>query len=69
MPTLIEITTSNFFGQQANITFYPCSGGTINLGTQILPYQYWTPDDNYLGTYDLVFSALSATCSFDIACP
>ena len=63
----VEILTTNYSGQTADITFSPCSGGTINLGSQILPYNYVT--DYYYGDYSLYFSAYNSTCTFSIPCP
>lgn len=67
MATQIQIQSTNYNGQIASITFYPCSGGTINLGNQTIPYIY--TNDNYEGTYDLFFSAFSQTCQLVISCP
>jgi len=39
---LIKINTVNFEGQNGVLTFYPCTGGTINIGTVIMPYYYET---------------------------
>ena len=63
----IQITSTNFNGQLADITFYPCSGGSISLGVQVLPYTY--NNDNYEGSYDLYFSAYNKTCQLNIVCP
>jgi hypothetical protein len=49
----IVIYSVNYSGQTAAITYYPSSGGTINLGNQVLPYFYET--QYYAGTYDLTF--------------
>lgn len=68
MSTTVQILTTNYYSQIASITFFPCSGGTISLGDQTLPYNYITIDDNYTGTYELVISAYSATCYFSIPC-
>jgi hypothetical protein len=62
----VEILTTNFSGETAQITFTPCSGGTINLGSQVLPYDYVS--DNYEGSYSLYFPAFTKTCTFDIPC-
>ena len=40
MGTILEILTTNYNGQLANITFYPCSGGSILIGDVVLPYDY-----------------------------
>lgn len=67
MATQIQIQSTNYNGQVASITFYPCSGGTISLGNQTIPYIY--TNDNYEGTYDLFFSAFNQTCQLVISCP
>ena len=66
MATQIQLQSTNYNGQLANITFYPCSGGTISLGNQTIPYTY--TNDNYEGTYDLFFSAFNQTCQLVITC-
>jgi hypothetical protein len=67
MATVIQILTTNYSGETAHITFTPCSGGTIDLGNQVLPYNY--ESENYQGSYSLYFSAFTKTCTFDIPCP
>ena len=67
MATQIQLQSTNYNGQLADITFYPCSGGTISLGNQTIPYTY--TNDNYEGTYDLYFSAFNQTCQLVITCP
>jgi hypothetical protein len=67
MATVIQILTTNYSGETAQITFTPCSGGTIDLGNQVLPYNY--ESDNYQGSYSLYFSAFTKTCTFEIPCP
>jgi hypothetical protein len=62
----VEILTTNFSGETAQITFTPCSGGTIDLGTQVLPYDYVS--DNYEGSYSFYFPDFTKTCTFDIPC-
>jgi hypothetical protein len=64
MPTTIQITTDNYDGQTAIITYYPDTGGTINLGTHILPYDYNA--DYFYGTYSLYFPAFDTTCTLVI---
>ena len=66
MATTVQILTTNYSGQTATITFSPCSGGTINLGSQVVPYNYVS--DNYLGDYSLYFADFSQTCTFSIPC-
>lgn len=67
MATQIQLQSTNYNGQLADITFYPCSGGSISLGVQTIPYTY--TNDDYEGTYDLFFSAFSQTCQLVITCP
>ena len=67
MAIQIELQSTNYNGQLADITYYPCSGGTISLGYQTIPFTY--TNDNYEGTYDLFFSAFSQTCQLVITCP
>jgi hypothetical protein len=66
MATTIQILTTNYSGETATITFSPCSGGTINLGSQVIPYNYVS--ENYLGDYSLYFSDYDQTCTFTIPC-
>ena len=66
-PSTVEITSNNYSGQTADITFYPCSGGTISLGSQVIPYNFQTT--YYYGQYSLYFSAYNSTCTYDIVCP
>jgi hypothetical protein len=67
MAIQIQLQSTNYNGQLADITFYPCSGGTISLGYQTIPFTY--TNDNYEGTYDLFFSAFNQTCQLVITCP
>ena len=63
MPTLL-ISSTNYNGQYGDITFFPDTGGTFNLGYQLIPYYYVA--DYINGNYDVFFSAFNKTCSFDI---
>jgi hypothetical protein len=67
MATTVQILTTNYSGETATITFSPCSGGTINLGSHVIPYNYIS--DNYLGDYSLYFADFNQTCTFSIPCP
>lgn len=67
MATILEILTTNYDGQIADITFYPCSGGSIRIGGVTLPYDYETED--YYGTYDIYLPNYNKTCSLNIPCP
>ena len=63
----VLISSNNYSGQTADITFFPCSGGTISLGEHVLPYTY--ESTYYYGQYSLYFSAYNSTCTYDIVCP
>jgi hypothetical protein len=65
MPTTIQITTDNYDGQTAIITFTPDNGDpVVNIGSQVLPYDYTS--DYYYGTYSLYFPAFDTTCTLVI---
>jgi hypothetical protein len=57
----IILSSINYSGYVANITFHPITGGTISLGYHTIPYSYLS---NFVyGTYDLYFSSASVTCT------
>ena len=65
MASTVVIGTRNYSGETANITFYPETGGTIDVGSHIVPYNYIT--DYFFGNYELHFSKYNYTCSFVIS--
>jgi hypothetical protein len=67
MGVILDILTVNYVGELANITFYPCTGGSIDLGTVLLPYSY--EDDNYFGTYEIYVINYNQTCLLEVPCP
>jgi len=60
MTTGVQISSVNYNGQIANITYYPDTGGTISLGANILPYTVEL--EYYYGSYELYFGAFDNTC-------
>ena len=66
MGTILEILTSNYNGQVAEITFYPCSGGSINLGEVFLPYNYQS--EYYYGSYNIYLIDYNKTCTLVVPC-
>ena len=42
MSATVKIGSSNYSGETAIITFLPETGGTINIGSQVVPYDYTT---------------------------
>ena len=49
MASTVVIGTRNYSGETAEITFYPETGGTISVGSQVVPYNYST--DYIFGKY------------------
>ena len=60
MSTGIEISSINYSGKSADITFYPDTGGTVYLGAQIIPYTVQL--DYVYGSYELYFPSSLTTC-------
>jgi len=54
------ISTNNYSGYFANITYYPSTGGTIGLGFVMLPYIYYT--EYYYGQYSIDIIEFNKTC-------
>ena len=46
----IRILSNNLSGQTTNVTYFPDTGGTIDLGTQVFPFNYIS--SYYYGDYD-----------------
>lgn len=65
MAVKVKIGSNDYSGQTANIVFYPETGGTVNVGQQVIPYDYVT--DYFYGTYELNFIADQYTCNFTIS--
>ena len=65
MSATVKIGSSNYSGQTATITFLPETGGTINIGSQVVPYDYVT--NYFYGTYNLYFDQFEYNCSFTIS--
>jgi len=63
----ISIFSNNLSGQTANVTFYPSSGGTIELGEQTFPFSYIT--DYWYGTYDCYVPTYAYTYVVDVPLP
>ena len=63
----ISIFSDNLSGLTANVTFYPCSGGTIDLGQQTFPFSYET--DYWYGTYDCYVPTYAFNYVLDVPCP
>ena len=60
----VRINTNNYSGQTANITFTSDTGGTITIGSYVLPYDAIL--NYYYGNYNLYFPLFDKTCVFSI---
>lgn len=63
----ITILSNNLSGETTDVTYFPDTGGTINLGTQVFPFNYIT--DYYYGTYDCYVPTYNHTYSIVISGP
>ena len=63
----VSIFSNNLSGQTANVTFFPCTGGTISLGDQVFPFTYVT--DYWYGTYDCYVSTYAYSYVVEVPCP
>lgn len=66
MGAVLQILTTNYNGQQANITHTDCDGIVINLGTVTLPYNYESED--YRGSYSIYIPFYDKTCELTVPC-
>ena len=62
-----SIFSENLSGLTTEVTFLPCSGGTISLGTQVFPFTY--VNDYYFGTYNCYVPLYDYVYSITIPCP
>jgi len=65
--TTIEITSVNYNGEIADISFTGCSGNIVNIGEQTIPYNYSAVE--VYGEYELYFSGWNKTCLLSVPCP
>jgi len=63
----IRILSVNLSGQSSEVTYLPDTGGTINLGTQVIPFNYIT--DYYYGTYEIYVTTYGYTYSLLVPGP
>lgn len=61
----IRILSDNLSGQTTDVLFLPQSGGTINLGTQVFPFNYIS--DYVYGTYNCYVSTYGYTYSLEVS--
>jgi hypothetical protein len=67
MSVIVKIQTQNYSGKTANITFFPDIGGTIDVGSHVVPYDYYA--EYYYGNFELYFPEYGDTCFFTVPNP
>lgn len=67
MSVIVKIQTQNYSGKTANITFFPDTGGTIDVGSHVVPYDYYA--EYYYGNFELYFPEYGDTCFFTVPNP
>jgi hypothetical protein len=63
----IRLTSSNLSGKTADVTFLPSTGGTIDLGTQTIPFN--NISDYPYGTYELNVTEYDRTYEITVPTP
>ena len=63
----IRILSNNLSGLTTNVTFLPQSGGTVNLGTQVFPFNYIS--GYYYGTYNCYVPTYGYTYTLEVFGP
>jgi hypothetical protein len=63
----IRILSDNLSGQTTNVTYFPDTGGTIDLGTQVFPFNYIS--SYYYGNYDCYVPTYGYTYTINVPGP
>ena len=63
----VRILSDNLSGQTTQVTYHPDSGGTIDLGTQVFPFNYIS--SYYYGIYDCYVPTYGYTYSLNVPGP
>jgi hypothetical protein len=66
MVSYLEILSTNYNGQEAEIIHTDCEGNVIDVGTVTLPYNYMSED--YRGTYSIYIPNYDTTCDLEVPC-
>jgi len=61
-----SISSENLSGVTTEVTFRPCSGGTISLGLQVFPFNY--VNDYYFGIYDCYVPLYDYVYTVEVPC-
>jgi len=62
-----SIFSESLSGLTTEVTFLPCSGGTISLGMQVFPFTY--VNEYYFGTYNCYVPLYDYVYTIEIPCP
>jgi len=62
-----SISSESLSGLTTEVTFLPCSGGTISLGEQVFPFTY--VNEYYFGTYNCYVPLYDYVYTISIPCP
>ena len=60
----VTIYSDNLSGQTVDVTYFPTSGGTIDLGQQVMPFTYVS--DYYWGTYSCYSPTYDFTYTIEV---
>lgn len=63
----VRILSNNLSGKTGDVTFYPITGGTINIGMETIPFNYINPYP--YGLYEIYFSEYDYTYPLFVADP
>jgi hypothetical protein len=63
----VRILSNNLSGQTTNVVYFPDTGGTIDLGTQVFPFNYLS--SYYYGIYDCYVPTYGYTYSLNVPGP
>jgi hypothetical protein len=67
MPTGVRITSTNLSGKTATVTFLPLTGGTVNIGSKTIPFNYVA--DYLYGTYEIYIPLYDYTYELEVVAP
>ena len=54
----VRILSNNLSGQTTNVVYFPDTGGTIDLGTQVFPFNYLS-SYYYIVSFNILFLRLN----------
>lgn len=66
MAEVLQILTTNYNGQTAEIVHTECDGTVVNIGTVTLPYNY--ESNEFRGSYSIYIPFYDKTCELIVPC-